>query len=210
MRAAICIALGLLLGIGAGRLIFSSPAPPPSADPRLQSGAGVGEIHTREGAALAAARYQQAFATPAILRPGELGRRARALATPAFAPRIERANRPGARRLARGRFGRGLREGVPSAFFATPLAYRVLSYSPARAAIRSWGFTLLANAAGVSPSAYFGLARTVLVWRAGRWQIADTRASFGPTPHLLTPSEGERGLGVVAVANSLHRYGVAP
>ncbi|MGH2976620.1 MAG: hypothetical protein ACRDLL_17420 [Solirubrobacterales bacterium] len=216
MRAVLAALPAFLAGVLIGHVFLASPTtPPPHADPhpgdtRPNSGVGVGETHTSKGAALAAARYQQLFAEPTILRPGALARRARWVATAAFAPVMVRANRPGANRLAEGAFGEGLREGVQSAFFAVPLAYRVLSYAPERAVVRTWGFTLLGNAASVSPSAYFGLARTVLIWVGGRWRIANTRASFGPTPRLLTPPTGEGGVGVLDLAHRLHRYDVAP
>jgi hypothetical protein len=103
-----------------------------------------------------------------------------------------------------------VRAEVKSAFFGVPVAYRVLSYSPDRAVVQTWGFTLLGNVSTVEPSAYFGLARTVLIWMDGDWKIADTRASFGPTPRLASPRPGGEGLGLIELSEELHRYGVAP
>jgi hypothetical protein len=171
---------------------------------------GVGFSRTREGAALAAGSYQQAFADKAILAPGELRRRISAVATPRFAPVMFEANAPGTDRLARGAFGEGIRTGVQSVFFGVPVSYRLLAYSPTRAVVQTWGFTLMGNVSAVEPQAYFGLARTVLVWRKGDWKIATTRASFGPTPRLVSPRPGGEGLGLVELSEELHRYGVAP
>jgi hypothetical protein len=132
------------------------------------------------------------------------------VATPSFAPTMLAANERGTAQLARGQFGEGIRAGVQSAYFGVPVSYRVLSYSPTRAVIQTWGFTLLGNVGAVQPTAYFGLARTVLAWMDGDWKIADTRASFGPTPRLGTPRPGGEGLGLVELTKELHRYGVAP
>lgn len=217
MRVAIGVLAAVLLGLLAGRASApsSSPSPPAKALPspgptRERAGAGVGFAHTREGAALAAGAYQQAFADPAILSRAELRRRIAAVATPRFAPVMAKANEPGRARLARGPFGQGLRREVQSVFLGVPVSYRVLSYSPQRAVVQTWGFTLLGNVTSVEPSAYFGLARTALVWRAGDWKIAGTRASFGPTPRLATPRPGGEGLGLVELSEEFRRYGVAP
>ena len=216
MRLALAVLIAVLLGVLIGRASApSSPSISPKAGPhpgptRVSVGVGVGFSRTREGAVLAAGSYQQAFADAAILRPGELRRRIEVVATPRFAPVMLEANEPGTSRLAHGAFGEGVRAEVQSAFFGVPVAYRVLSYSPARAVVQTWGFTLLGNVTSVQPTAYFGLSRTVLVWMHGDWKIADTRASFGPTPRLASPRPGGEGLGLIELSEELHRYGVAP
>jgi hypothetical protein len=218
MRLALAVLIAVFLGALGGRASAPSHSPssaPPKAAPspgptRKAAGVGVGFARTREGAALAAAGYQQAFAEAAILRPGELRRRVAAVATPRFAPVMLEANEPGTARLARGAFGEALRAGVRSVFLGVPISYRLLAYSPRRAVVQTWGFTLLGNVSSVEPSAWFGLGRTVLVWRQGDWKIADTRASFGPTPRLASPRPGGEGLGLVELSEELHRYGVAP
>ncbi len=211
-RVAAIVAVALVAA-ALGRL--SAPAQRPSAVPspgpsHLVAGVGVGYAHTKAGATLAAARYQQAFADAAILRPGVLRARVAAVATPDFAPTMLAANSPGVRRLASGPFGKGLRGGVETIYVGVPVGYRVLAYSPGRAVVRIWGFTLLGNASSVEPSAYFGLSRTALVWSEGDWKIADTRASFGPTPRLVTPRRGEEGFGLIDLTRELAPYGIAP
>ncbi|HKI64692.1 MAG TPA: hypothetical protein VKA16_08715 [Burkholderiales bacterium] len=214
MRLVVGFLVAVVLGVVVGRV--SAPSASPKAVPpspgltRERAGVGVGFPRTREGAALAAGSYQQAFADKAILKAGELRRRIEAVATPRFAPVMLRANRPGALRLRRGVFGQGVRAKLPSAYFGVPVGYRVLSYSRERAVVQTWGFTLLGNVGAVEPSAYFGMARTVLVWMDGEWKIADTRASFGPTPRLASPRPGGEGIGLIELTEELHRYGVAP
>lgn len=213
------VAFGTLLLLLAGGLLgrWSTPAPPPAHSspplPRLtQKWAGMrgGFDRTREGAALAAGSYQRAFADPGILNPSELRQRIEAVATPTFARVMIAANEPGTARLREGAFGDGIRAGVPSVFIGVPVGYRVLSFTPDRAVIRTWGFTLLGNTTSVEPSAYFGLSRTVLIWQEGNWKIAHTRGSFGPTPRLATPRPGGEGLGLVELTQELRRYGLAP
>ncbi len=216
MRRALVVVIAVVLGVLLGRLSapsssVSPKAVSPSPGPTSKAvGVGVGFSRTRQGAALAAASYAQGFADVEILRPGELRRRIEAVATPAFAGVMWEANRPGSARLAAGSFGRDVRAGVSSIYLGVPIGYRVLSFTPERAVIRTWGFTLLGTVRAVEPTAYFGLARTVLVWMEGDWKIADTRASFGPTPRLASPRPGGEGLGVVELNKELHRYGVAP
>jgi hypothetical protein len=215
------LAIGVLIAVVVGLLIGRVSAPgsssvSPKAVPLTpgptgkSAGVGVGFSRTRQGAVVAAGNYQQAFADPAILRPGELRRRIEAVATPGFASTMLAANEHGTAQLAKGAFGEGIQAEVQSAFFGVPVSYRVLSYTPSRAVIQTWGFTVLGNVDAVEPTAFFGLARTVLVWRAGDWKIANTRASFGPTPRLGTPRPGGEGLGLVELTKELHRYAVAP
>ncbi|MFP5387878.1 MAG: hypothetical protein ACLGG5_01080 [Thermoleophilia bacterium] len=216
MRTVIAVLIVIALGVGIGRLSAPhSSLPSPQADPhpgpaRTRSGVGVGFPRSRAGAVLAAGSYAQALADKAVLSPAVLKRRIEAIATPAFVPMMLEANRPGAERLRRGPFGAALRAGEPSVFFGTPIAYRLLSYSPGRAVLRVWGFTLIGSAAGIEPSASFGLSRTVLVWRQRQWMIASTRASFGPTPRLISPRTGGEGFDLIELSKELRPYGLAP
>lgn len=212
-RVLACLA-ALLLGGLAGRL--SAPLPDPStADPHTgptseRAGVGGGYAHTRAGAILASAGYQRAFADAAVLHPGELRRRVEAVATPGFAEVMLAANSPGAARLWRGAFGTGLRRGVKSLYLGFPLAYRMLSYSPGRALIRSWGFTAIGNASPLEPAAYFGTSKMELTWTEGEWRIADAQGSFGPTPRLASPRHGGEGFGLIDLLGELRPYGIAP
>jgi hypothetical protein len=215
MRRALPIAAVLLLGLLLGRLTAPDSSPTPHPDPpgptSLKSG-GVGAdyAHSRGGAIAAAAGYQQAFADTAILRPGELRRRVEAVATPGYAPQLLAANRPGARRLTHGALGTGLQAKTPTAYFGVPVFYRLDFYTPRRAVIRTWGFTVLGNATTAEPGAYFGTSRLVLVWMEGRWKIAATRAAFGPTPRLLTPRRGGEGFELVDLIEGMRPYASAP
>jgi hypothetical protein len=217
MRRALLIAAVGVLGLGAGRLWAPgdpSPSPPhpgyPGPTRQGSGGVGVGYAHTRDGALAANAGYLQALADVGVLRRGELRRRVEALAVPSYVPAILAASEPGARRLMQGALGSGIEQEVPTAYFAVPISYRLLSYSPRRAVIQTWGFTVLGNATTAEPAAYFGTSRIVLAWAGGDWKIAASRAAFGPTPRLLTPREGGEGFGLVDLLERMERYGVAP
>lgn len=217
MRRAIPIALALGLGLLIGRLAVAgstSPAPPfpdpPGPTRFVSGGVGVGYAHSRAGAVAASAGYQRAFADKALLRPGELRRRVEAVATPGFAPRMAAANEPGARRLRRGLLGAGLKEEIPTSYFGVPVYYRVLSYTPERAVIRTWGFTVLGNAWTAEPGAYFGTSRMVLAWEGGDWKLAGTRAGFGPSPRIVTRRHGNEGFDLVDLLQGMRSYAVGP
>jgi hypothetical protein len=217
MRRALPIAAAVLLGLIAGRITacgHPNPHPhnPGSPGPTRQAvrGVGVGYAHTLAGALTANARYQQAFADAAILLPGQLRKRVEAVATPEYAAAMIAANEPGARRLAQGVLGTGLREGTPTVYLGVPIYYRVVSYSPKRAVVRTWGFTIVGNATTAEPGAYFGTSRTVLEWVEGDWKIAATRAAFGPTPRLVTPRAGGEGFELVDLIEGMRPYALAP
>jgi hypothetical protein len=170
----------------------------------------VGFPRTPTGAATAVAAYQRSFASPAILRAGVLRRRIEGVATPDYADAMLAANSPGAQRLASGPIGIGLAKGLQTLYAAVPVGYRIESFSPQRARILTWGFTLLGNAATVEPAAYFGITHTLLLWSEGEWKIAETQAGFGPTPKLATPPGPLGAYNVLNVATRLKSYALAP
>jgi hypothetical protein len=188
-----------------GERAISGPGPT-----RKVAGVGVGFAHSPAGAAAAVASYQRAFADTAVLRPGVLRSRIAVVATPDYAATMLAANTPGARRIGSGPIGIGAREGLQTLYASVPVGYRVEDYSPARARVLTWGFTLLGNAGAVEPGAYFGLAHTTLVWSRGDWRIAEVRSGFGPTPKIETDGERLGGYDLLALAKGLKSYGSAP
>jgi hypothetical protein len=159
---------------------------------------------------LAAARYQQAFAGPEILKPGVLRARIEKLATPEFAPEMLAANAPGATRLAAGPIGTAVKAEIQTTFFAVPVSYRLISYTPQHAEVALWGFTVVGNSTTAEPVAYFGTARMRLIWLQGRWRIAWTSGAFGPTPKLGSPRRGGEGFQLGDLLTEMEFYGVAP
>jgi len=212
------LALAALVILLAGLLIGRASAPGErtiepaagSGPARIEGGVPVGHARTRDGAAAAVASYQRAFADLAILRPAVMRRRLEVAASPDYVRTMLAANSPGRERLARGPIGQGIRHGIQTLYVGVPIGYRIESFSPRRARVLTWGFTLLGNAAAVAPRAYFGLTHTDLVWLDGDWKIAGTEASFGPTPKLQTPPGPVGGYGVMRLARELRSYGATP
>jgi hypothetical protein len=205
----------ILVGWLAGH--FSSPNPQDRAP--AAGGAGAARSSTDEptvfadtaaGAASAVASYERSFASPDILRAGVLRDRIEAVATPDYVAAMLAANSPGQERLASGPLGAGLASGVKTIYSAVPIGYRVESFTPQRARVLTWGFTLLGNASAVEPSAFFGLTRTEVVWEDDAWKIAETKAGFGPTPKLATPPGPLGGYNVINIASQLRSYELAP
>jgi hypothetical protein len=209
------ILAALLLGLLIGRATAPTrtvPAPVPAQDGGAGTRAGlpVGFPRTPTGAATAVAAYQRSFASPTILRPGVLRRRIEAVATPDYVAEMVSANSPGEERIAAGPIGVGLAKGLQTLYAAVPVGYRIESFSPQRARILTWGFTLLGNAATVEPAAYFGITHTLLLWSEGEWKIAETRGSFGPTPKLATAPGPLGAYNVLNLATRLTSYALAP
>ncbi|HKI66768.1 MAG TPA: hypothetical protein VJ989_05815 [Solirubrobacterales bacterium] len=210
LAALIVLLAGLLIGRASAPSSEAIEAPAGSGPTRVQDGVPVGHARSREGAAAAVASYQRAFADPAILQPGVMRRRLEVVASPDYVRTMLAANSPGRERLARGPIGQGIRHGIQTLYAGVPIGYRIESFSPRRARVLTWGFTLLGNASAVEPRAYFGLAHTDLVWLDGDWKIAGTEASFGPTPKLQTPPGPVGGYDVMRLARELRSYGATP
>lgn len=201
---------GLLIGRASAPGSETGEVPASSGPAQVKDGVPVGHARTREGAAAAVASYQRAFADAAILRPDVMRRRLEVVASPDYVQTMLAANSPGRERLARGPIGQGVRHGIQTLYVGVPIGYRIESFSPRRARILTWGFTLLGNASAVAPRAYFGLTQTDLVWLDGDWKIAGTEASFGPTPKVQTPPGPVGGYDVMRLARELRSYGATP
>jgi hypothetical protein len=199
----------LVIAVVLGILVGRASVPKDTAG-ISSAAADIGSAHTPAGAAAAAAAFERSFASPAVLRPGGLRKRIEAAATPAFAKTMLAANGPGAKALAAGPIGEGLARGTKTLYSAVPIGYRIESYSTDHAHVLTWGFTLLGNAEGVEPAAYFGLTHTELDWTADGWKIASTKSGFGPTPRLGTDPGPLGAYDVVDLASELRGYDLAP
>jgi hypothetical protein len=204
------LVLGWAVGrAGAGTAASPSPtlgAPTGATGTKARAGIQVAFPDTSKGAAAAVATYQRAFASPAILRPAVMRERIEAIATPDYAAQMLAANGPGRERLAAGPIGVGIADGLQTLYSSVPIGYEVEAFSPQRALILTWGFTLLGNSSAVEPAAYFGLTHTELRRVEGTWRIAATRAGFGPTPRLATPPGPLGAYDVVGLASKLTSY----
>jgi hypothetical protein len=205
------LALGWLIGRATSATTPERPTRPAPGtqsptSTRTRAGIPVGFPDTAKGAATAVATYQRAFASPSILRPAVMRERIEAVATADYAAQMLAANSPGRERIAAGPIGAGLAAGFQTLYSAVPIGYEVEAFSPRRAKILTWGFTLLGNASAVEPAAYFGLTHTELLRVDGTWRIAATRAGFGPTPRLATEPGPLGAYDVVGLASHLTAY----
>jgi hypothetical protein len=212
---ALALGAALLLGWAVGHTT-SSPTPRLPAPTTSAAGAGspadvpTAFPDTGAGAADAVATYQRSFASPEILKPRVLRERIEVVATPDYVRAMLAANGPGEERLAAGAIGAGLASGVKTIYASIPIGYKIEAFTPSRARILTWGFTLLGNASAVEPAAYFGLTHTELVREGETWRIAETRAGFGPTPRLATEPGPLGGYDVIDLASRLRSYDLAP
>lgn len=215
-RAALFLGAAVLLVLAFAIGRFSAPDEETDSNPPTTATADPGKEletdypHSKDGAVVAAAAYQRALANPAILRPGEIKMRIDAIATPDYADEMLEASQPGADRLMAEPIGEGVQQGIPTVYAGVPIAYRVLSYTPDRARIQNWGFTIVGNVSTVKPAAYFGTGTIELVWQDGAWKIASSKAAFGPTPETRTPEEGAEGFDLQDLADDFGLYGIAP
>jgi hypothetical protein len=203
----VCWAVGRVgSGSGPSSSAQETATTPGAINEEARAGIQVGFPDTAHGAAAAVATYQRAFASPSILRPSVMRERIEAVATPDYAAQMLAANGPGRERLAAGPIGVGIGDGLQTLYSSVPIGYEVEAFSPARARILTWGFTLLGNSSAVEPEAYFGLTHTELRWVEGTWRIAATSAGFGPTPRLATNPGPLGAYDVVGLAAKLTSY----
>ena len=150
------------------------------------NGIPVGYERSREGAAAAALAYATALARPEFIT--DAARRSailEAVATPEAARRSERRDYSAIAELP---VYRATRQGAPSVWQTTPLAYRLGAYSGDDAQISIWSMAIT-GAGGGAPVAAFGTGALSLTWRNGDWKFAGDVGTDrdGPTP---APVEG--------------------
>jgi hypothetical protein len=83
-----------------------------------------------------------------------------------------------------GPLGQTLAAGARTAYFATPIAYRVVSYSRDQAVVEGWGVSVVGNEEGLEPQATWGKTLTTLRWDRSDWRVDSVEAKDGPTPKL--------------------------
>jgi hypothetical protein len=145
---------------------------------------------SREGAVAAMLSHGAALGDPRVLFDPE--RRAQILsvvATPRYAGTFEGPRAAGLEAARRGPLGQGLADGVQTLYLASPIAYRIVSYSPDQAVVEGWGVSVVGNDHGLPPQATWGKTLTWARWQQGDWRIDAVEAKDGPTPAL---AEGQR------------------
>lgn len=218
---AAALAVGLVLVAVAfviGRVTAPGTSPRPAAPAaqraagvpgpsRIVDGVGVGYPHTQAGAVAALLADGQTLGDPRVLlNPSRRTQVLSLIATTRYAAQFSGA---GGEALAQAEretaLGRGLASGAQTVYLAVPVAYRVVSYSPARITVVGYGVSVAANDQGLSPRATWATSTTTAVWQGGDWRVDSASSSDGPAPGLTnSPSSASALLGALAGAHEVH------
>jgi hypothetical protein len=106
------------------------------------------------------------------------------IATPRYASSFTGRSAAGLQAVREGPLGRSFAKGVQTLYLATPIAYRVVSYSPQQAIVEGWGVAVVGTANGVDPVATWGKTLTTARWHDGDWRIDAVESKDGPVPAL--------------------------
>src|SRR3954451_19414672 len=167
----------------AGTRSITDSVPAGPGPTRSLAGVPLGFSHDRAGAVAALLNYGAVLSDPRILL--DQRRRAQVLsrvATPRYAATFNGRAGSAFKRAESSPLGRGLVTGARTAYFATPIAYRVTSYTADRASVEGWGVAVIGNDQGVKPQATWGTTVATAVWHRGDWKIDAVQAADGPTP----------------------------
>ena len=166
---------------GTRRITESVPTEPGPS--RSLAGVPLGFAHDRAGAVAALLNYGAVLSDPRVLLDQQ--RRAQVLslvATARYAATFDGHAVSAFKRTRSSPLGRGLVAGARTAYFATPIAYRVTAYTASRVSVEGWGVAVIGNDQGVKPQATWGTTVATAVWQRGDWKIDAVQSTNGPTP----------------------------
>src|SRR4051794_21410138 len=165
-----------------GALTVVAPTPGPR---HVVAGVPTGFARSPNGAVAALLNYATTLGDPRVLlQPTRRDRVLSIVATRSYAATFQGPSAAALEAARRGPLGRDLVSGAQSAYLASPIAYRVVSYTRDRAVIQGWGVAVVASAAGVKPQATWGTTLTTARWERGDWRIDAVRSDDGPVPGL--------------------------
>jgi hypothetical protein len=195
----------LLVGVLIGRASASgegtntqqtTPAAVTSLDPKNYP-------RTKEGAATAAAAYNDAFFKAALMQPDQRQAVVEGIATGAMKAQIANETDEAAAVAAK-LFDTSQRNSDVAARMA-PLGYRVVTFSKDSARVNIWTLMLLGKpdvGHGIPPQ--FRTATVDLAWEEGAWRLAGTpQGKEGPTPR---PDDTRASTDVLIAVNELQEY----
>lgn len=180
----------LLVGFAAGRA--SERADPPPQPVRsvpgpqdMRLGVPARFPRTPEGAVAAMLSHGAVLSDPRVLLdPRRRTHVLSVIATPRYASSFAGRSAAGLEAAREGPLGRSLAEGVQTLYLASPIAYRLVSYSPQQAVVEGWGVAVVGTATGVEPVATWGKTLTTARWQDGDWRIDAVESQDGPVPAL--------------------------
>lgn len=158
----------------------------PGVGPRgSMFGVPTGFARTAAGATAALLNYGAALGDPRILlEPARRRQVLSVVATSRYAATFEGRAATALEVTRAGPLGQSLTGGASTIYFATPIAYRVVSYSLDEAVMEGWGVSVIGNDQGLEPQATWGKTLTAMRWVDGSWRIDAVESKDGPVPAL--------------------------
>jgi hypothetical protein len=167
----------------------------------LVSGVPIGYAHSSPGAVAALLNYSSVLGNPAVLlNPPHRKTVLAVLATARYAKTFEGSGAAALNAARSNPIDKGIAAGAQTVYFASPIAYRVLSYTPAVAVVQGWGVSIIGNDQGVAPQATWGSTTTTARWVDGDWKIDSVSSTTGPVPALAA---GEQPSGAAEFLSGL-------
>jgi hypothetical protein len=183
--AVVALLLGFVLGRASDDTRVRVPEQPTPGPYGSAHGVPSRFARSETGAVAALLSHGAALGDPRVLLDAR--RRAQVLAvvaTPSYARTFQGRGAAALEAVRSGPLGRSLAAGARAAYFATPIAYRVVSYSPKQAVVEGWGVSVVADDNGIEPQATWGKTLTSVRWHGGDWRIDAVESKDGPTPSL--------------------------
>lgn len=155
--------------------------PTPATGPtRIERGVPAGFARTPEGAVAAAASFVCTGQALLDMDPLAAEKAVRQMASATAADR-QVAEALATLRSARSTLASGT---GPTIYRQAAVAWRVQSFSPARAQVAIWNVGVLARNGIAPPQAGWAVSTFDLLWERGDWKVLDERITPGPAPIL--------------------------
>jgi hypothetical protein len=156
------------------------PDPGPT---RVIDGVGVGYARSEAGALAAATEFLEVSGSSSVTDQAAYRAALETMAAPEW---ISRARETGANATSfvLGRYGEG------ATVVTTPVAHRIASFTPENASVELWAVMTAAGPKLKDAEQNWITARLQLRWVDGDWRLSSEDTTSGPTPALLSDSDG--------------------
>jgi hypothetical protein len=162
---------------------------------RIVDGVGLGYAHSESGALAAATEFLEVSGGSAVTDQYAYRAALETLAAPEWTARAMETG-ANATSFALERYGEN------ATVVTTPVAHRVASFSPEAASVELWAVMTAAGPKLKDAEQNWITARLQLRWVDGDWRLSSEATASGPTPALLSDSDG----GAAAVLRDFELY----